>query len=276
MNVLLCLIFVVATATAGPPGIYDKFFNTKSLPILDGHPESRITNGKDAADGQFPYQVFLNFTQVENRKYYCGGVLISNDYVLTGAHCTYNATVVTVVLGTTQFTSPLVTRTVNSSNFIVNPKFSYDIYGNDIALIKIPPVSFNHYINKVRLPAITATPSTYDGQTAIVSGWGFLNNNATRLSPKLQSATLQVISNIVCDQFYTHEIFPDILCTSTVNGTSACNGDSGGPLTEVSTGELIGTFSFVPDSGCGTGEPSGYTRVTYYLDWIKEHSGVYY
>lgn len=46
-------------------------------------PSPRIVNGAFAARGQFPYQVSVRV----NGEHSCGGALISQNYVVTAAHC---------------------------------------------------------------------------------------------------------------------------------------------------------------------------------------------
>ena len=63
-------------------------------------------------------------------------------------------------------------------------------------------------------------------------------------------------------------------CAYDPNGRSdSCQGDSGGPLqtaqTHSSPAKLVGVVSY--GIGCGTGRPSIYTRVAYYIEWIGSH-----
>jgi secreted trypsin-like serine protease len=53
-------------------------------------------------------------------------------------------------------------------------------------------------------------------------------------------------------------------------------GDSGGALVLPIAGgfKQIGVVSFVSSLGCASGSPSGYARVTSFLDWIRVNSGV--
>jgi len=44
---------------------------------------NRITNGSPAARGQFPWQVAI----IIELTWFCGGSLISSQWVLTAAHC---------------------------------------------------------------------------------------------------------------------------------------------------------------------------------------------
>lgn len=39
-------------------------------------------------------------------------------------------------------------------------------------------------------------------------------------------------------------------------------------------GRQIGIASFVSARGCQSGGPAGFTRVTQYLDWIKQATGL--
>lgn len=61
------------------------------------------------------------------------------------------------------------------------------------------------------------------------------------------------------------------LCAFARRGRGACNNDNGGPL--ASNRQLIGVLSWVIIR-CARGFPDGFTRVSLYLNWIKEISGV--
>jgi secreted trypsin-like serine protease len=53
-------------------------------------------------------------------------------------------------------------------------------------------------------------------------------------------------------------------------------GDSGGALVirRDNAWTVIGVQSFVSAAGCAVGHPSGYARVTAFLTWIRDNSGV--
>lgn len=59
---------------------------------------------------------------------------------------------------------------------------------------------------------------------------------------------------------------------------SDINRFSGGPLVvkddDLGENIQIGVVSFVAKKGCEAQLPTGFVRVTYYLDWIHEKSGV--
>jgi secreted trypsin-like serine protease len=53
-------------------------------------------------------------------------------------------------------------------------------------------------------------------------------------------------------------------------------GDSGGALVIPRNGAWtqIGVVSFGATGGCDAGQPAGYARVTSFLSWIRQHTGV--
>jgi secreted trypsin-like serine protease len=53
-------------------------------------------------------------------------------------------------------------------------------------------------------------------------------------------------------------------------------GDSGGPLVIGNVGNytLIGVVSFGSTRGCAAGDPMGFARVTSFVDWIRQRTGL--
>lgn len=62
-----------------------------------------------------------------------------------------------------------------------------------------------------------------------------------------------------------------VICAFKKQGIGLCFGDSGGPL--VARSKLIGivSFGFIP---CASGNPDGYTRVSSFLGWIQNVTGI--
>lgn len=54
---------------------------TTELPLV--YPQPRIVGGNSASEGQFPHQVLLRI----GNNGLCGGSIISENYVVTAAHC---------------------------------------------------------------------------------------------------------------------------------------------------------------------------------------------
>lgn len=47
----------------------------------------RIVGGQPATDEQFPWQVAITYTRNDGVLLFCGGALISEQFVVTAAHC---------------------------------------------------------------------------------------------------------------------------------------------------------------------------------------------
>ncbi|XP_069688317.1 transmembrane protease serine 9-like [Periplaneta americana] len=231
---------------------------------------SRITNGQTASRGQFPWQAALH---VDN-SWFCGGSLISNEWVLTAAHCigsTYRIT-----LGANNVNSPESgSVSVSSSSSIRHSGYNSDTLANDIGLVKIPSVSYSNYISPISLVPRSDQGNSFAGESVRVSGWGKNSDSASGITAQLQYVDLTVITNQECNSVYGI-ITSGMLCVSTPGGRSTCSGDSGGPLIHSQNGGYvqIGVVSFVASSGCESGLPAGFTRVTSYLDWIQSNTGI--
>ncbi|XP_067644857.1 collagenase-like [Eurosta solidaginis] len=232
----------------------------------------RIANGQTAVANQFPYQAGLELFDGEIWGF-CGGSLINHEWVLTAAHCTLDAVIVIVYLGSINHLDSIVRLEVDKCDIKDHPEYDMETFINDIALIKIPAVTYSAAIQPVSLPKCVISFPTYVGKTVVASGWGHTSDTSTSCPPVLQYANLKVISNKVCAEEYP-DIVTGMLCTSTVNRIGHCDGDSGGPLVLANTKLQIGIISFHSLDGCEDGLPAGHTRVTFYLDWIQENTGL--
>jgi len=85
MKVFLVLALAFASVSAGilPQGVP---VDPRDMPVVPSI-EGRITEGKNAAKFQFPYQVGLNFSSSSGH-WFCGGSYISDQWLLTTAQCT--------------------------------------------------------------------------------------------------------------------------------------------------------------------------------------------
>ena len=52
-------------------------------------PSPKIVNGRPAQPGQFPFVASLKIKSFYSHIHFCGGAAISQEYILTAAHCVY-------------------------------------------------------------------------------------------------------------------------------------------------------------------------------------------
>ncbi|XP_076042642.1 chymotrypsin BI-like isoform X2 [Oratosquilla oratoria] len=235
--------------------------------------ETRIVGGTEATPHAFPWQVALFLDETS----FCGGSLISDEWILTAAHCTSGRTMVQIILGAHDLGKYESTQVVMTSfDFFEHEGWNPDLLGNDLALVRLPKkVIFNSYIQYVYLPHRSDQNDNMVGKIVTASGWGMPSDAAWGVLIKLRTVNIPVISNEECIK--ASGILPSkVLCTSGAGGRGACFGDSGGPLTYKTRGrrEIRGVVSFETSEKCEDGTPNGYTSVTAYLDWIETKTGI--
>ncbi|KAG5880061.1 hypothetical protein JTB14_034692 [Gonioctena quinquepunctata] len=235
-------------------------------------PGTRIIGGQDAVPHAYPYQVAIYVTSASSKDF-CGGSLISQNYVLTAAHCVDEAVKVDLIFGAHNVSATEDTQVrVTSSQFIVHPNWVKATKKNDIALIKLStPIKETANIKTIKIASGT---STFAGSQGIATGWGKTSNAQKKESSILKYITSPILSNDDCKKAsndYKKIVVPTILCLSGQGKVGTCHGDSGGPL--IVDGVQIGLVSF-GYKDCTAGFPSVFTRLTEYKDWITKNSDV--
>lgn len=262
------------------PELYPQMKNIP-VPIVEEGREQRIVNGNVATHGQFRYQVAL-FVAMANGNFFCGGIIIGRNTVLTAAHCVVGSLrTVRVVAGAQniqQSESQQREFVVQASDVFSHREYNAQNLRNDVALINIPGGigADTQYITIANLPRKSQANVDLTNRPATSSGWGRDSDSATAISPVLRWVEAPVITNQQCNSIYGI-IYDGSICLSGANGRSSCNGDSGGPtVVEGLNGAqtVVGVTSFVAAVGCASGNPHGYSRVTYFINWIEANSPV--
>ncbi|GLV34375.1 uncharacterized protein CBL_00302 [Carabus blaptoides fortunei] len=282
MKNIVSLLYVlgVVTAEIDWSSVTERNINIdiRPLPLAISEYANRITGGQEARPHQFPYQAGLILTVPGNdRKGFCGGTLISENYVLTAAHCVDKMETIEVILGGHRIKEYENTQVrMNCTEFIVHEDWSPTWMRNDIALIKLPElVQLNDNIQPIHLPSKSENRK-FEGHIVTVTGWGKDSDDSDGISPVLRHVQTTIISNPTCFLSFPFLISKTHICTSGENGKSSCDGDSGGPLTTEENDRtfLIGLVSFGRNTGCEKGYPAVFTRLTSFLTWIEQHSDV--
>ncbi|XP_026207707.1 serine protease [Anabas testudineus] len=232
---------------------------------------TKIVGGVNASAGSWPWQVSVHY----QGSHICGGTLISNQWVLTAAHCiiTNSPSPWTLYFGRVTQSGPNiyeVSRTV--SQVISNPDFNNTFLNNDIALMKLSsPVSYTDYIKPICLASNSS--QFYNSTLCWATGWGRIGNNEPlQAYNTLQEVQIPVVGNNQCSCDYVPEkdanITSNMICAGQ-QGKGTCQGDSGGPL-QCKQGSVwiqAGITSFgVPCALAGF--PEVFARVSQFQIWI--------
>lgn len=224
----------------------------------------RIIGGDPVAQGEMPWVV-----QVLHRNSSCGGVLISQDLVLTAAHCLFDrndrrlrAQDYTTITGSIVFGEGLRRRVIRT---IPHPQYNNQTNANDIALLSLEPdPSQTHAtLSEWGDPSFLAP-----GTGLVVAGWGLTEYDEP--SRSLLMATVPLSSSEACSNFWGNRE-PGAFCAGG-GPTDSCNGDSGGPIMHrIGPGrfQLLGVVSFGVEDCGRPGAPAVYARLAAYAPWIE-------
>ncbi|NXE24463.1 FA11 factor, partial [Ardeotis kori] len=234
----------------------------------------RIVGGTDSSPGEWPWQVSLH-VKLSRQRHLCGGSIISNQWILTAAHCVMsleNPNIWRVYAGILkQSEIKEDTPFFKVEEIIVHPQYKYAQTGYDIALMKLDkPMNFTDLQLPICLPSKEDANILYTD--CWVVGWGYRKEKG-RVTDILQKATVPLMSKEECQARYRKRRIGDkVICAGyDEGGRDACKGDSGGPLAceHEEVWYLVGITSW--GEGCARPrQPGVYTKVAEYSDWILE------
>ncbi|XP_062543605.1 serine protease Hayan-like isoform X1 [Armigeres subalbatus] len=246
---------------------------------------NHIYAGTEAGEDEFPYLGALAFTGGNELAFRCGANLISDQYMLTAAHCLTFERPAFVRLGvvdivTKSKTDPPVD--IGIEDIIIHPDYVPRPLANDIALIKLNRTVTEDFLKRICLYTNISDPSP-DVKLSI-AGWGSTESNDWEMSPVLLKANVTTYDREDCNKILIEDKTPrrkllklntDQLCalgrnTTGHNTGDTCVGDSGGPL-ELAIGRrrwIVGLTS--TGKICGTSYPGIYTRVSQFIGWIEK------
>ncbi|XP_059060060.1 trypsin-3-like [Achroia grisella] len=229
----------------------------------------KIVGGVETDIEKRPYQVAL----ILDNKYFCGGFIISENYVLTAAHCAEGIAPenVTMRIGSSWRRNGTI---VPISEVWTHPEYGQPTFDKDVAVLKTAsPLEFNDRVQPVKLPPL-GRPMV--GSTDIdVSGWGRTQQGAPTIPERLMEVTIPVVNYYQCFLSYYAYLTKNMFCAGNffLGGKGTCQGDSGGAA--VQDGYCVGIVSF--GRGCAQPlSPSVFANIAQpdIRNFIREHTGL--
>ncbi|KAK9409989.1 ovochymase-2-like [Crotalus adamanteus] len=250
---------------------------------------ARIVGGSQVQQGSHPWQVSLK----RSNHHFCGGTLVSTQWVITAAHCVVSRSLLrllTVTAGEHDLSlKDEEEQTLYVKDIIKHPNFNRKKpMDYDIALLKMDGhFKYGAAVWPVCLPG---PHEKFDpGYICVTCGWGRLRENGI-LPDILHEVRLPILDQTQCSGILSALRRPirsyTIMCAGFPDGgKDACQGDSGGSLVcqrEHGSWTLIGVTSW--GLGCARswihnlqkkyekrGTPGVFTDLTKVLPWIQQH-----
>jgi secreted trypsin-like serine protease len=247
------------TNTASPSALGSSLeLDSTSAGIVQGASQGdtgAIIGGSPLDIKQAPWTAALVVASFRNASdgQICGGVLVSPTFVMTAAHCVskgktaqgmsiINPAALNVILGRTDLNATGGER-LTIKRVAVHSDWDTNNITNDYALLELATPSRQ---TPVVVPTATSTSLWQPGIVARVAGWGCTDmtlesGECPAKTPTLKQAKVELRSTDQCStdaQALTGQFFADVQLCGRAPAAAAergCHGDSGGPLTVLSS-----------------------------------------
>ncbi|XP_035997251.1 duodenase-1-like [Fundulus heteroclitus] len=224
---------------------------------------SVIIHGEKAPNNSMLYMVSVqNFWG-----HVCGGFLVSEDYVVTAAHCNEGKPD-RVLLGTQNLRRQNI-MTMKIESMCKFPTYKSVGLGDDLMLLKLSgKAPLNNGLKTIPLPS--PEMNLTENQICSVAGWGKTETNPFGNVDDLRVVNVSLLNSQLCRAIWGDNFPSKVICAGGYGTNKGfCQGDSGGPL--VCNGIAFGVVSFNKYANCNYPDvPNVYTDVSKYIEWIDK------
>ncbi|XP_055355836.1 transmembrane protease serine 9-like [Paramacrobiotus metropolitanus] len=301
------------TLRCGTPrvGFYDPFglsdlniavwTDALQLPV----PKSRLTMALTIVGGQDtdPEKICWQAKLHKDKKFVCGASIIGKRTILTASHCVNDFRTATtmspdrfrVVVGAPfsqtlerdehgllKDNSSSCAQIFNVTKVIANPQFVRLTNDRDIALVTLS--SDINFADNCVCPVCLSRMKPKVGEMCAVSGYGLEKEGGGMggRSPRpLKFVRINIKKTVYDNNCYIQALggkkpnLDDFICAGDVLGEDTCQGDSGGPVVcmDPITHRHYQSGIVSYGKGCGRGIGGMYTRVSNFIDWVKDNAG---
>ncbi|CAB3260968.1 unnamed protein product [Arctia plantaginis] len=257
-----------------------------------------VIDGKEAKRGELPWHVGVYRKAADTLEQICGGSLVSNNVVISAAHCFWSDTIKVLPASNYKVGIGKLYRSWDS-------KRDVGVQKSDVKQIKIPSLfqgAAANFQEDIAILILT-TPFVYQthvrpvclnfdinferwqlqqGNAGKIAGWGLTTANGNA-SPILKVVDMPFINAANCIKAlppsFREYITGDKFCAGYTNGTALCRGDSGGGLAfadrelGIDRYYLRGIVSTAPrndDKMCNDNAYTTFTKITKHQEFIND------